>query len=147
MLFQDLIKCPSCGSTDTKCFGHFQSKFGKSQRYRCISCGKTFSFSAAQSRYGVKFEYRVRHPLYDQIAAFLIAGKTQREARRTFNATQSTIGRIAGAIKTSIGQPKCECGRDSGHKGHCISRRTKAGRDALKLMVASSKISEACKNI
>jgi len=38
-----IIKCPECGSTETKKLGFLLTRKGKKQRYQCKNCVLTFT--------------------------------------------------------------------------------------------------------
>ena len=50
MAKKEKVSCPECGSTRIVKKGRRQNKFGKIQRYKCKSCGKSFSLRELKGR-------------------------------------------------------------------------------------------------
>lgn len=42
MVKKKVISCPSCGSTEVRKHGFVITRRGKSQRFLCRNCGRTF---------------------------------------------------------------------------------------------------------
>lgn len=109
-----LVSCSNCRVLAKK-FGFTRGV----QRFRCPSCGVTFSaFYAPRTTDGKMVRKSVEK--FNQVVELLMSGETIRGTASIAGVSRGTVEHYKAQIDTSA--VRCECGGTAGHRGWCASR-------------------------
>ena len=80
------LKCPHCESKDKRKRGYLKTKRGKTQRYECLNCNKTFT----KRNHSINYRKR-KQQLREQITKRYCEKQSLRAIARTLNASYPTV--------------------------------------------------------
>lgn len=126
------VECPHCKSHCKRAGSFVSMTHGKTQRFRCTECGRTFAEGRKPVWYRgihLSVHFRKTHQRLKYAIDLLVAGASQRETERKAELQRDTVIRLRSELRTIGMLPTfCTCGKAAGHNGWCQDRYQRSAR-------------------